>query len=209
VIPRSPCFFATLGETCRTVKLKHARQRPELVFAYRPQRVLYYYRLDPVFGLMYVRLQTWFPYTVQVYVNGHDWLARQMSRRGIGFVQRDNAFTQLDDPQAAQQLADTFINQRWVSTLDRWANQVNPVRCLPWLRRCRYYWVIEQAEYATDVLFASRGKLAELYGRLLHHAAVNFSAPDILTFLGRKPKRSPCAPRRAGPCVAQGERREA
>jgi hypothetical protein len=173
-------------ETCRTVKLKHARSRPELVFAYRPQRVLYYYRLDPVFGLIYIRLQTWFPYTVQVYVNGHDWLARQMSRRGIGFEQRDNAFTKLDDPQQAQALADTFVNQPWVRTLDRWVNQVNPVRRLPWLRRYRYYWVIEQAEYATDVLFASRNKLAELYTRLLDHAAVNFSAPDILTFLGRK-----------------------
>jgi len=27
-------------ETCRTVKLRHAAGRPELVFAYRPQRVL-------------------------------------------------------------------------------------------------------------------------------------------------------------------------
>jgi hypothetical protein len=49
-----------------------------------------------------------------------------------------------------------------------------------------YYWVTEQAEYSTDVLFASRAKLAELYPRLLHHAAVNFSACDILRFLGRK-----------------------
>jgi hypothetical protein len=55
---------------------------------------------------MHVRLQTWFPFTMQVYVNGHDWLARQMQQRGLGFVQRDNAFTQLDDPVAAQKLAD-------------------------------------------------------------------------------------------------------
>ena len=46
--------------------------------------------------------------------------------------------------------------------------------------------MIEQAEYATDVLFAGRSKLAGLYQRLLDYAAVNFSAQDILTFLGRK-----------------------
>jgi hypothetical protein len=46
--------------------------------------------------------------------------------------------------------------------------------------------VIEQAEYSTDILFASRQKLATLYDRLLDHAAVNFSARDIRTFLGRR-----------------------
>lgn len=173
-------------ETCRTVKLKHARQRPELAFAYRPQRVLYYYRLDPQFRLIYIRLQTWFPYVIQVYVNGHDWLARQMARRQLGFCQTDNAFTQLDDPQQAQQIADRFIRLRWVSQLDRWANQVNPLRRQHWLRHYRYYWVIEQAAYSTDVLFSSRSRLANLYHRLLDYAAVNFSAPDILTFLGRR-----------------------
>ncbi len=44
----------------------------------------------------------------------------------------------------------------------------------------------DQAEFATDVLFAGRNKLRELYPRLMHHAAVNFSAKDVLTFLGRK-----------------------
>ena len=157
-------------ETCRTVKLRYARQRPELHFAYRPQRVLYYYRLDADFGLIYIRLQTWFPYVVQVYVNGHDWLARQMARRKLGFCQQDNAFTQLDDPGQAQQLADRYIHLRWVSQLDRWANQVNPVRRQLWLRRCCYYWVIEQAEYSTDILFSSRTTLAQLYHRLLGYS---------------------------------------
>ena len=45
-------------ETCRTVKLRYGKKRPELYFAYRPQRVLYYYSLDAEFGLMYVRIQT-------------------------------------------------------------------------------------------------------------------------------------------------------
>ena len=113
-------------ETCRTVKLVHGRKQPRLSFTRRPQRVLYYYSLDPEFGLMYVRLETWFPYTIQVYVNGHDWLARQMQKRQLGFVQQDNAFTQLDDPAAAQELADCFAQLDWVKQLSQWARQVNP-----------------------------------------------------------------------------------
>ena len=174
-------------ETCRSVKLKFGKDRPNLVFARRPQRVLYYYSLDPEFGLMYIRLETWFPYTIQVYVNGHHWLAHQMLKRRLGFVQRDNAFTALDDPQRAQMLADRFTQLGWVKQLSRWARQVNPhVRAGGWLGNMTYYWVTEQAEYATDILFARRQALGELYPRLLDHAAVNFSARDILSFLGRK-----------------------
>jgi hypothetical protein len=171
-------------ETCRTVKLKYAQGRPELVFARRPQRVLYYYRLDPEFGLMYLRLQTWFPYTMQVYVNGHDWLACQMTQRKLGFTQHDNAFTQLDNPEQAQQIADRFEGLSWKQKLNKWAREINPL--LKQRKLGGYYWIIEQAEYSTDVLFSSRAKLAGLYQRLLDHATLRFSAADLLTFLGRK-----------------------
>jgi hypothetical protein len=173
-------------ECCRTVKLLHDKGRPRLVFRPRPQRVLYYYFLDAEFGLIYLRLQTWFPFTMQVYVNGHDWLARQMANRRVGFVQHDNAFTHLDQPKQAQQLADRFPHLDWMAILKRWAWQINPLLGQSWLRPGKYYWVIDQAEYSTDVLFRDRSALAELYPRLLDHALLHFSAQDILTFLGRK-----------------------
>jgi hypothetical protein len=181
-----PVAIFCCQETCRTVKLRYGKQRPRLVFTSRPQRVLYYYFLDADFGLMYLRLQTWFPFTFQVYVNGHDWLARQLQQRGLGFVQHDNAFTQLDQPEPAQRLADRFPKLRWVTLLNRWARQVNPLLQQPWLRGQDYYWVLDQAEYSTDLLFRDRATLADLYPRLLDQAALHFSAQDILTFLGRR-----------------------
>jgi hypothetical protein len=173
-------------ETCRTVKLRYGDSRPRLVFTCRPQRVLYFYFLDPQFGLCHVRIQTWFPFTIQVYVNGHDWLARQLHDAGIGFVQHDNAFTQLDDPAKAQAHADRFPRLDWVEILDRWARLINPLLGEAWLRGQGYYWVIDQAEYSTDVLFKNRQDLADLYPRLLDHACLHFSAQDILSFLGRR-----------------------
>lgn len=174
-------------ETCRTVALKYGKKRPWLSFKRRPQRVVYYYFLDREFGLMHIRLETWFPYGIQVYVNGHDWLARQMQKKGLGFVQKDNAFTELENPQAAQKMADRFAHLNWPKQLSKWARRVNPLLTRGgWLSHLNYYWVTDQAEYASDVLFADRKSLGELYPRLLDHAVVSFSANDILTFLGRK-----------------------
>lgn len=174
-------------ETCATVKLIHGQGRPRIVFTRRPQRVLYYYFLDPQFGLMSIRIQTWFPFTIQVYVNGHHWLARQLHDKGIGFVQQDNAFTNLDNPSKAQKIADRFPHLPWVTILGRWAKLVNPLlRTQPWLGRKGYHWVIDQAEFSSDLLFCSRDALRPVYAKLLDHACLQFSAQDILTFLGRR-----------------------
>ncbi len=96
------------------------------------QRVLYFYFLDPELGLIYVRLTSWFPFTVQVYLNGHSWLQKQMLKRRLSFNLHDNAFTTLDDPKAAQKLADSFVHQNWRKILDRLAQQVNPLTRQPW-----------------------------------------------------------------------------
>jgi hypothetical protein len=173
-------------ECCPSFKLLYGDKRPRFVGDQRPQRVLYFYYLDADFGLIHLRLPTWFPFTLQVYVNGHEWLGRQLLQQRQGFVQQDNAFVQFDDVAAAQKQADRFARLAWRRILNRWARRVNPLLREPWLRQASYYWVIDQAEYSTDVLFRSRQSLAGLYPRLLDHAAVHFSAQDILTFLGRR-----------------------
>jgi hypothetical protein len=179
------CVFCCM-ECCSSFRLASGKDRPRLVNARRQQRVLYFYFLDPQLGLIHIRLTTWFPFTIQVYVNGHSWLAQEMLQRQLGFNLQDNAFTALDDPQAAQELADSFTGLKWTKILDRLARQVNPLMFERWFRGLCYYWVVDQAEYATDLIFTSREALAGLYPRLLDHAAVNFSAKDILTFLGRR-----------------------
>jgi hypothetical protein len=82
-------------ECCPSFRLASGKDRPRLVNARRQQRVLYFYFLDPALGLIHIRLTTWFPFTVQVYVNGHSWLAQQMLGKRLGFTQQDNAFTAL------------------------------------------------------------------------------------------------------------------
>jgi hypothetical protein len=91
-------------EACATFKLAYAEGRPGFRPDHIPQRVLYFYFLDRDLGLIHVRLQTWAPFTCQVYVNGHNYVAQQLVKRKLVFVQQDNAFIQLDDPAAAQKI---------------------------------------------------------------------------------------------------------
>jgi hypothetical protein len=172
-------------ETCNSFTLVPGEKRPRFISKPRQQNVLYYYFLDPQLGLIHVRLQTWAPFTLQVYVNGHDWLAQQMVRLGMGFVLKHNAFTQLDDPAKTQRQADRFAKVDWTKILTRYGRLVNPL-----LRKelsCyKVRWFVDQAEYATDLLFKSPSALSGLYQKLLQFATLTFTPKDILGFLGRK-----------------------
>jgi hypothetical protein len=172
-------------ETCPTFQLIPGKDRPHFVPAQIPQRVLYFYFLDPNLGLIHVRLQTWLPFTIQVYVNGHDYVAQQLLKKKLQFVQEENAFTQLENPSTTQKLADRFAKLPWPKILNRYALLVNPL-LHDVLKGSTYYWVTDQAEYATDILFTSKNALAGLFTKLLEYAWLTFSAKDILVFLGRK-----------------------
>ena len=172
-------------ECCPTYALKPGPGRPQFYRTQIPQQVLYYDFLDARFGLMHVRVQTGAPFTIRVYVNGHDYVARQLARLGLGFQQRDNAFVQLDDPQRAQKQADKFARLKGPSILNASATKVNPLR-RDVLKREDDYWVTDQAEYAIDILFTGKSALSGLYKKRLEFSWLTFTPKDVLGFLGRK-----------------------
>lgn len=184
VIAGLVCILAAV-EPCSSFRLAYGDGRPKLQKANRKCLFLYFYFIDREFGLMHIRIQTWFPFQIQVYINGHEWLARKMDRHHIGYKRLDNAFIAIREPLRAQRLCDNFIKQKWPSVLNALARRVNPL-LKDILKNTEYYWVIDQAEFATDVLFNSRAALKGLYEKLLRHATMCFSAEDVLTFLGRK-----------------------
>src|SRR5438067_4134460 len=65
----------------------------------------YFYFIDEELGLCYVRVPTWLPCRLQIYFNGHNWLASRLRKQGIEYRLVDNAFVELGNWQRAQQLA--------------------------------------------------------------------------------------------------------
>ena len=172
-------------EASPSFRLAYGEGRPRLVRCEPHCLCLYFYYLDREFGLMHVRIPTWFPFTVQVCLNGHEWLARKMGQHGIAYTQVDNAFTAIEDPERAQRFADHFEKKNFPRVLEAFAKKVNPL-LKDLLGGMEHYWVADQVEYATDVLFQDRAALKDLYPKLLEHATLCFGAEDVLTFLGRK-----------------------
>ena len=53
---------------------------------------------------MYARIQTWFPFNIQVGLNGREWLTRQMNQHGLKYRQQGNCFVWIEDYEEAQKL---------------------------------------------------------------------------------------------------------
>ena len=182
------CVFACV-EPCQSFDLRKdaATKHLKLVSKERKCQHLYFYYLDREFGLMHVRLQSWLPFSIQVCINGREWLARQMDRAGINYRKRDNCFTYIADPQRAQQLMDRLTARNFRPFLDTLARKVNPwIEPGTGLDIRSYYWSGRQTEYALDVMFRSAASLAELYPLLLRHAVFQFGSEDVMRFLQRR-----------------------
>lgn len=176
-------------EPCLSYEIYRDRERKKLVLKPRHRKCLhlYHYWIDPVFGFMSGRIQTWFPLTIQVCLNGREWLARQMDRRGLDHERRENCFPWLADPVRAQALMDEQLRTDWPTVLTRIARQLNPAHEEIFDRyRVDYYWSTHQSEWATDVMFRSPAALAGIYPSLVRGGIVAFDSPQVMRFLGKK-----------------------
>lgn len=179
----------TCVEPCQSFQIKKDKKTKQLrlVSCQRKCLHLYFYYLDPEFGLMHVRLQSWAPFTIQVCVNGREWLARKLDAQSIGYEKHDNCFTAIGDLGRAQELFQQLDQRSWAGWLNQLARTVQPFfNPKSELQFKPYYWTLSQSEYATDILFADAASLEEIYRPLLRHAMENFRSHDVLRFLGRR-----------------------
>jgi len=181
----------------------------DLVPRWRKCLFLYHYWMDPELGFLNARIQTWFPFPIQVCVNGREWLARQLDAAGVAYHRHDNCLPWVADFPQAQRLLDAQLHTAWPTLLDRFAAALNPAH-ETMFRRCpvRYYWSTYQSEWAIDVVFRKAAVLRRLYPRLVHHGMTTFGSTDVLRFLGRATPRGEIPAQFAGAVVSDLKRRE-
>lgn len=177
-------IFSAL-EPCDSFKPWHDKQTHHTYFRWESAKCLhyYFYFIDPDLGLAYLRVQTWCPFRLQFYFNGHAWLATQLRQKGIAFELLDNAFVHIEDYVAANQLVELFDPLPLHKRLDELARRFCPViQSL----NLSYTWSIYQVEYATDLVFKRQSDLQAFYSHLVETLIHTVKPEDIATFLGRK-----------------------
>jgi hypothetical protein len=169
------------------VKGNHLTHKLEIRHEYRKCLHYYFYYCDKEFGLMHVRMQSWFPFEIQIYINGREYLKTQLDKENIKYESFDNSITWCEDLERAQKILDKLKEKKLQATFDAFAYKINPfIEKITQILGRGYYWCLHQCEYATDILFKSREKLEEIYPFLMEHSSLKLMGEDIFTFFGRK-----------------------
>ena len=114
----------------------------------------YVYILDRDFGPLFIKFCSYFPYPAKLCLNGHEWLKRQLTHRGIAFEPLDNGIRSSDEASRVQRIADTLDAAKIDALFRKWLRRV-PHPFAPSHRAAgyRYRLSILQSEFAlTQVL---------------------------------------------------------
>ena len=80
----------------------------------------YFYGFDADFGPFCIKFCGYFPYTGQIYLNGHECAKQQCLKEGIAFTALDNTFGTVSDAEAVQRICDGLIDQKIYRFAGKW-----------------------------------------------------------------------------------------
>jgi len=181
-------------EPCKTFRVHGGYADHLLRLALEPRQCmhLYFYGFHPHFGLMHLRLQTWFPFQIDICLNGREWLCRQLDGEGLAYRRQGNCLVQVQDWARAQTLLNTQVHWDWPKALAGLLKEFHPLSrqlCRP--LELSYYWSVSESEYATDLVFRDAATLARLYPQWIRHAITTFGCTDVMRYLGRRVPTQP------------------
>ena len=187
-ITQGPICLLSVVEPCIAPTVKGNKTLKTLVLEMRQRKCvwLYYYFNDPTFGFGHVRLQSWLPFNVFIWLNGRHWLERQLQSHGIKYVKDGNCFPWIKDIHAAQELMNQQLQANWSEMLNTLTFQMCPDLQNTLLIPPDYYWSADATEWATDIMFKSRQALDVIYPTLIYHAMKTSDSSAVMRYLGKR-----------------------
>ena len=114
----------------------------------------YFYAVDDDFGPFFLKFCSYFPYNAKLCINGHEYLKRQLTKRGIAFAPLDNGIRSCADPEAMQRLSDGLTADKIDALLPKWlARLPHPFEAVDREQGIRYDISVLQAEFARTEVF--------------------------------------------------------
>ena len=182
-------LICSLGavEPCMSYRIFKNKDNKKLELEKIQRKCLHYYHYydHPIFGLMSIRLQTWFPFDIQICINGREFLKKQLDKKNIKYNKLENCFTQIDNIDLANKLMQEQLTLNYPDVFNGLIYSINPFFKHN-LSNQSYYWTIHQSEWARDIMFNDMAELQRIYPRLVQGAMCCFSSNDVMRFLGKK-----------------------
>jgi hypothetical protein len=153
-------YVGKAQEKARIMRTERRRSRltgatyPWIVEATAVVNHYYLYCVDDDFGPFFLKFCSYFPYNAKLCINGHEYLKRQLAKRGVAFEALDNGIKSCADPKLMQRLIDGLTADKIDRLLRKWLKRLpHPFPAGDRAAGYRYQLSILQAEFSlTQVL---------------------------------------------------------
>ena len=179
------------GQTFRSTVPRFATNDPNYrILARQRSRFTHYYFYirDETLGPMVMRAASFFPFQTTYYLNGHNFIAKELGREKVSFRKNDNAFLAVSDPVALQAAADRFTSEVIRKRLEYWTLILGPKfskreRAAMNLRR---FYAVSQIEYCRNFIFKRNFPIHKIFERGCEIGLWRMTAHKIAEVFGQR-----------------------
>ena len=167
---------------------------PWIVYSTAMVNVYYFYCVDADFGPFFLKFGSYFPYPAKLCLNGHEYLKRQLARRGIAFEALDNGLGSCADGKAAQRISDQLSAGKIDRFFRKWlARLPHPFSAADRRAGYRYHLSALQAEFSLTQVW-DRGTSGRCFFEEVIRENLDLGRPEqVQLIFGRKQQRKTVA----------------
>lgn len=126
--PEGVIFIGVAQERAKSFKASKKAKSGYVSFDWSRQSVYvnhyYFYLQDADFGPAFIKVGSYVPYPIKVYLNGHEWVKQQLRQAGIAFESLDNGFLSCEHPQRLQATCDQLGPEHIQAFFDKWMQRL-------------------------------------------------------------------------------------
>jgi hypothetical protein len=165
---------------------------PQFSFDKKDRRVTvyYFYLWDAAFGPAFIKVCTYCPWPVKVWVNGHEWAKQQARKLGLGFTELSNGFAACEDPALLQRICDSLQPGTIEVFFQRWLHRL-PLPLAPADRDAGWWWELSMAQVeASRTIVFTQPRYARAFFDALVTDNLDLGRPDTMEIIFDRQIRS-------------------
>ncbi|HUK72259.1 MAG TPA: hypothetical protein VLW50_26410 [Streptosporangiaceae bacterium] len=158
---------------------------PQFSFDKKDRRVtvFYFYLWDAGFGPAFIKVCTYCPWPMKIWVNGHEWARQQCRKAGLGFTELSSGFAACDDPAVLQKICDALQPGTIEVFFQRWLHRL-PLPLGSADQQADYWWELSMAwvEISRTIVF-TQPRHARAFFDALVTDNLDLGRPDIIEII--------------------------
>ena len=153
--------------------------------------VYYFYALDEEWGPTFLKMCAYFPYPAKLWCNGHEWVKRQLEKKGVGYVPLANGFAAVDDARALRRTCSRLGPRQLQDLFERSMERI-PLPLGPRDFEAGYQWEasMNQIEFSRTLILDRPARARAFFDRVVECSTTLGRPSEVEVIFGRRVQKN-------------------